>query len=142
MPWNNQNGGGRNGGGRGPWGNGPSDGGSPPDLEELLKRSQDKLRQALPRGIGGGGATIAGLIVVVVWLLSGVYVVNPDEQGVVLRFGAFNRVTTPGINYHLPWPIESVETPRSRARTSSMSATSCRAPAAIPMRCATFPRKA
>jgi membrane protease subunit HflK len=77
-----------------------------------LKRSQEKLRQALPRGIGGGGATIAGLIVVVVWLLSGVYVVNPDEQGVVLRFGAFDRVTTPGINYHLPWPLESVSTPQ------------------------------
>jgi membrane protease subunit HflK len=113
MPWNNQNGGGRNGGGRGPWGNGPSHGGgSPPDLEELLKRGQDKLRQALPRGVGGGGAAIAGLIVVVVWLFSGVYVVNPDEQGVVLRFGAYDRATTPGINYHLPWPIESVETPQ------------------------------
>ena len=112
MPWNNQNGGGRPGGGRGPWGNGPSHGNSPPDLEELLKRSQERLRQALPRGFGGGGAAIAGLIVLVVWLLSGVYVVNPDEQGVVLRFGAFNRVTTPGINYHLPWPVESVETPQ------------------------------
>jgi modulator of FtsH protease HflK len=112
MPWNNQNGGGRPGGGRGPWGNGPSHGNSPPDLEELLKRSQEKLRQALPRGFGGGGAAIAGLIVVVIWLLSGVYVVNPDEQGVVLRFGAFNRVTTPGINYHLPWPMESVSTPQ------------------------------
>ena len=112
MPWNNQNGGGRNGGSRGPWGNGPSNGGSTPDLEELLKRSQEKLRQALPKGFGGGGAAIAGLIVVVVWLFSGVYVVDADEQGVVLRFGAFNRVTTPGINYHLPWPVESVETPQ------------------------------
>jgi membrane protease subunit HflK len=114
MPWNNQNGGGRNGGGRGPWGNGPSSGGSAPDLEELLKRSQEKLRQHLhlPGGFGGGGAMIVGLIVAVVWLFSGVYVVNPDEQGVVLRFGAFNRVTTPGINYHLPWPVESVETPQ------------------------------
>lgn len=112
MPWNNQNGGGRpGGGGRGPWGGG-SGGGSPPDLEELLKRSQEKLRQALPRGFGGGGAVIAGLIVVVVWLFSGVYVVNPDEQGVVLRFGQFVGRTTPGINYHIPWPIESVETPQ------------------------------
>ncbi len=111
MPWNNQSGGGRPGGGRGPWGNGPSNGGSAPDLEELLKRSQDKLRQILPRGFGGGGALIAGLIVVAVWLASGIYVVNPDEQGVVLRFGAFVGRTTPGINYHLPWPIESVETP-------------------------------
>ncbi len=111
MPWNNQTGGGRPGGGRGPWGNGPSNGGSAPDLEELLKRSQDRLRQILPRGIGGGGAAIAALIVVAVWLASGIYVVNPDEQGVVLRFGAFVGRTTPGINYHLPWPIESVETP-------------------------------
>ena len=112
MPWNNQSGGGRPGGGRGPWGNGSAGGGgSPPDLEEFLKRSQEKLRQALPRGLGGGGILIAALIVVAVWLASGVYVVNPDEQGVVLRFGAFVGRSTPGINYHLPWPIESVETP-------------------------------
>jgi membrane protease subunit HflK len=79
-----------------------------------LRRGQEKIRQhvRLPGGLSGGGATIAGLIVVVVWLLSGVYVVNPDEQGVVMRFGAYNRVTTPGINYHLPWPVESVETPQ------------------------------
>jgi membrane protease subunit HflK len=112
MPWNNQTGGGRpSGGGRGPWGSGPSGGGTPPDLEELLKRSQEKLRQALPRGFGGSGMLIVGLIVAAVWLASGIYVVNPDEQGVVLRFGAFVGRTTPGINYHLPWPIESVETP-------------------------------
>jgi len=112
MPWNNQTGGGRPGGGRGPWGNGSSGGGgSPPDLEELLKRSQEKLRQALPRGFGPSGLLVVALIVAAVWLASGVYVVNPDEQGVVLRFGAFVGRTTPGINYHLPWPVESVETP-------------------------------
>jgi membrane protease subunit HflK len=109
MPWNNQNGG--RPGGRGPWGNGPT-GNSPPDLEELLKRSQEKLRQALPRGFGGGGTLIIGLIVVVVWLASGFYIVNPDEQGVVLRFGAFDRSTAPGINYHFPWPIETAQTPQ------------------------------
>ena len=49
---------------------------------------------------------------VAVWLASGIYVVDPDEQGVVLRFGAFVGRTTPGINYHLPWPIESVATPK------------------------------
>jgi modulator of FtsH protease HflK len=111
MPWNNNSGGGRPGGGRGPWGNGPSGGGSPPDLEELLKRSQEKLKQVLPRGIGPGGLMAGGLIAVIAWLASGIYVVNPDEQGVVLRFGAYVGKTTPGINYHLPWPIESVETP-------------------------------
>ncbi len=113
MPWNNQTGGGRPGGnGRGPWGTGPSGGGnSPPDLEALLKRSQDRLRQMLPKGFGGGGALVVVLIVVAVWLASGIYVVDPDEQGVVTRFGAFVGRTTPGINYHLPWPIEAVETP-------------------------------
>jgi membrane protease subunit HflK len=113
MPWNNQTGGGRpGGGGRGPWGGGPSGGNTPPDLEAFLRRSQEKLRQALPRGFGGGGALVVGLIVLAVWLMSGVYVVNPDEQGVVLRFGAFVGRTTPGINYHLPWPIETAETPQ------------------------------
>jgi membrane protease subunit HflK len=112
MPWNNQNGGGRpGGGGRGPWGTGPSGGGTPPDFEEILKRSQERLRRALPKGFGGSGTLIVGLIVVAVWLMSGIYVVDPDEQGVVTRFGAFVGRTTPGINYHLPWPIEAVETP-------------------------------
>ncbi len=113
MPWNTQNGnGGRgNGGNRGPWGQGPQ-GGPPPDLEELLRRSQDRLRQVLPQGFGLGGAAIAALIVAVVWLFSGIYVVDQDEQGVVQRFGQFVGTTTPGINYHLPWPIETVATPK------------------------------
>ena len=113
MPWSNQTGGGRPGGqNRGPWGNGPAGGGSRPDIEELLKRGQDRLRKVLPRNFRGGGAAVAALVVAAVWLASGIYVVDPDEQGVVLRFGAFVGKTTPGINYHLPWPIESVQTPK------------------------------
>ena len=127
MPWNNQTGGGRPGGsGRGPWGTGPSGGGTPPDLEEFLKRSQEKIRQALPKGFGGGGALIVGLIVAAVWLMSGIYVVDPDEQGVVTRFGAFVGRTTPGINYHLPWPIEApvlTREPRGRTRRRSSGST-------------------
>ena len=112
MPWNNQTGPGRAGnGGRGPWGGGPT-GPQPPDLEELLKRSQEKLRRALPPGLRGSGIAIGALILVFVWLLSGIYVVEPDEQGVVTRFGAFVERTAPGINYHLPWPIEAVQTPQ------------------------------
>jgi membrane protease subunit HflK len=112
MPWNNQSGPSRsgNGGGRGPWGSGPT-GPQPPDLEELLKRSQEKLRRALPGGLRGGGLAIAGLVVLVAWLFTGVYFVQADEQGVVQRFGAFAYTTTPGIHYHLPWPIETVQTP-------------------------------
>ncbi|MGA9796611.1 MAG: FtsH protease activity modulator HflK [Rhizomicrobium sp.] len=118
MPWNNQSG--NNSGG--PWGRGPAGGGSgnpPPDLEELLRRSQDRLKRLVPRGGGsftGVGLVIIALGIVAVWLLSGIYVVNPSEQGVVLRFGQFVARTGPGINYHLPWPIETVYTPNVTAQ--------------------------
>jgi len=113
MPWTNQSGGGRPGGqNRGPWGNGPTGGGPRPDLEDLLRRGQERLRRVLPRNFRGSGVAVAGLVVAAVWLASGIYVVDPDEQGVVLRFGAFVGKTTPGINYHLPWPVESVQTPK------------------------------
>lgn len=113
MPWSNQSGGGRPGGSnRGPWGNGPTGGGPRPDLEDLLRRGQERLRRVLPRNFRGGGAVVGAAIVVAVWLASGIYVVDPEEQGVVLRFGAYIGKTTPGINYHFPWPIETVETPK------------------------------
>lgn len=114
MPWTNQSGGsgpgGGGSGGGGPWGR-PSSGG-PPDLEELLRRVQQQIRAFLPRGVGGGGLALLGLGVVVVWLLSGIYSVGADEQGVVLRFGNFVARTGPGINYHLPWPFETALTPK------------------------------
>src|SRR5262249_5901829 len=103
------------GDGRGPWGGGSSGGGQPPDLEELLKRSQDRLRKVIPTnfggfgGLGGRGGIIVGVIIVGVWVFSGVCQVDPNEQGVVLRFGQAIGHTGPGLNYHLPWPIESVE---------------------------------
>jgi len=112
MPWSNQSGGG--GGNRGPWGQGPSSGGQmPPDLEEILKKGQDKLKQALPGGsMGGRGIALLIALVIVGWLATGFYKVQPDEQGVVLRFGKYIKTTNPGLNYHLPFPIESVYTPR------------------------------
>ncbi len=51
------------------------------------------------------------MVAVVAWLASGFYRVQPDEQGVVLRFGAFDRTTLPGLNYHVPWPVETALTP-------------------------------
>ena len=118
MPWsNNSSGGGWKSGGGGPWGQGPTGGGGnrPPDLEDLLKRSQDKLKQAMP---GGGGGQSARLIWVVgvlgllgLWLLQSFYTVDVEEEGVVLRFGEYNRTTGPGLHFIL-WPIETVETPK------------------------------
>jgi membrane protease subunit HflK len=71
------------------------------------------VRRVLPRGTGGGrGLAILGVIVLGLWAASGFYRVQPDEQGVVLRFGALNRTAGPGLNYHIPWPIETALTPR------------------------------
>jgi modulator of FtsH protease HflK len=118
MPWSNQGGGpwGSGGGGKGPWGSGPQPSGggsSPPDLEELLRRSQDKLRTVLPGGnLGGKGVLLLILAALLVWGLSGFYRVDATEYGVVLRFGAFDRYAGPGLNYHLPYPIETALTPQ------------------------------
>jgi membrane protease subunit HflK len=118
MAWKNQGGGpwgggGGGGGPRGPWGSGPQPGGpTPPDLEDLIRRSQDRLRGVLPSGLGGHGGILLIVLLVAVWMLSGFYRVNTDEQGVVLRFGKFVQLTQPGLNYHWPYPIETALTPK------------------------------
>ena len=117
MLWSNRGGGPwgtGGGGGKGPWGSGPQQSGpSPPDLEEFLRRSQDKLRNVLPGGnLGGKGLALIALAAIAIWGLSGFFRVEPDELGVVLRFGKYVRDVKPGLNYHLPYPIESVLTPK------------------------------
>src|SRR5436190_8091125 len=114
MPWSNQ-GGGPWGSGKGPWGSGPqSSGPTPPDLEELLRRSQDNLRTVLPGGsFGSRGLGLIVLAAVALWGFSGFFRVEPDELGVVLRFGKYVRDVQPGLNYHLPYPIESALTPKA-----------------------------
>ncbi len=126
MSWNS----GGNSGGSGPWGppgrpNGPRPppgrGGPPfPDLDEFLawlRASFGGGGPGRPGGLGpasfGGGRGLALLVVALlgVWLASGLFRVQPDQQGLVLRFGAYVRSAGPGLNYHLPWPIETVERP-------------------------------
>jgi len=115
MPWQNQGGGPWGSGGKGPWGSGPqSPGPTPPDLEEILRRGQDRLRRVLPGGnLGGRGFALIVLGVLVLWGFSGFFRVEPDELGVVLRFGKQVREVQPGLNYHLPYPIEKVLTPKA-----------------------------
>ncbi|MBI1206574.1 MAG: FtsH protease activity modulator HflK [Azospirillum sp.] len=120
MPWSNQGGGGGGpwgpppGGGQGPWGRPPGAGGpQAPDLEELLRRGQDRLRKLVPGGFGTGkGIFLVVLVLLGLWGASGIYRVQPDEQGVVLRFGQYVRWEQPGLHYHLPAPIEAVYTPK------------------------------
>lgn len=120
MPWSNQGGGGPwgggGGGGPGPWGRGPSGSGpQQPNLEDLLRRLQDQLRRLLPGGGGGNGRLIAGLIgiVVLLWLATGAYRVQPDQEGVPLIFGKWTGETTgPGLHYNLPAPLGDVYRPK------------------------------
>lgn len=132
MPWNNQGGG--QGGGGGPWGSPPGGGGNGnnpwgrppggngggggqppggPDLEDLLRKGQERFKNLAPGGLGGGRGIALGLAVLgVLWGLSGIYRVESDEQGVVLRFGQYVRTEQPGLRYHLPAPIETAVTPK------------------------------
>jgi membrane protease subunit HflK len=116
MPWNKQNGGGRKGDGGRPWGQGPS-GGPPnqPDLQEILKRGQKKLKQVMPGGSGLPGSIIF-LVAVVLAAVVAFYIftfrVSPDELGVVLYLGKPDRQEPPGLHFRLPYPIEEVYLPK------------------------------
>ena len=104
-PWGSPPGGGGNGGFR----RGPT----PPDIDEIVKKIQNTINKFTGGGKGGSKPILFGLIILaILWALSGLYRVLPDEQGVVLRFGKFVNTTQPGLNYHFPFPIESALTPK------------------------------
>ncbi|MCF7645943.1 FtsH protease activity modulator HflK [Bacillus subtilis] len=136
MPWSNQNGGGPWGGGDknggsgnggsnnggsnqgGPWGQGPKGprggpGGTPPDLEDILRKGQDRLKKVIPGGGGNGGGpamfVIGAVALAGFWLFQAMYTVQPDELAVEMRFGVPKEVVSePGLHFHL-WPIETYE---------------------------------
>jgi len=121
MPWTNQGGGGGGpwggggsggGGGQSPWGRGSGGRGQPPNIEDMLRRGQDKVKTLLPGGLGGGRAlVIIAIAIVVIWLATGFYRVDPNEQGVELVFGKWVGTTGPGLNYNWPSPIGQVLRP-------------------------------
>ena len=117
MAWNEP-------GGQDPWGRKrDSNNQGPPDLDEVLRNFQNRLKGLFGGGGGGsgsGGGAAGGpasplgigllvALLLAVWLLSGFYIVDPAERGVVLRFGEYERITTEGPRWHMPWPIERVE---------------------------------
>ena len=113
MAWNEP------GNGKNPWDKGGGNDG-PPDLDKIVRDWQRRFN-ALFGGKGGrtgnegssgpGGAALAGILILIFigWMATGLYRVNADERGVVLRFGAFTQTTGPGLRWHLPWPIEIAE---------------------------------
>jgi membrane protease subunit HflK len=130
MPWNNNSGGGGwKGGGGGPWGQGPQQRGpQPPDLEDLLRRSQDRLRNLLPQG-GRNNVSIAvliGVALLVLWLIKSVYTVQPDELGQELVFGKpKDEVSTQGLHFYF-WPVETVEKVPTRVQRAFIGSTAQR----------------
>ncbi|MDQ2696541.1 MAG: FtsH protease activity modulator HflK [Pseudomonadota bacterium] len=115
MAWNEP--GGNN---RDPWGGGGRDQG-PPDLDEVIRKLSDRLgglfgRRSGGSGSGGGGGplragsagfgVIAGIILIG-WLLTGIYIVDEGKRGVVLRFGRYVDTTMPGPHWRLPFPFET-----------------------------------
>ncbi len=139
MPWSNQSGGpwggggGNNGGGGSPWGGSGGSGGGgggqgpggnwggnrgggkqPPDLEQMLRRGQDRLKRILPGGGGGGGLSTVGIAILiaigaVLWMLTGLYTVRQNEIAINLVFGKYAGKEGPGLKYNWPYPIGSVE---------------------------------
>ena len=120
MPWQNQGGGGGGpwggggGGGQNPWGRGGGGGGmQPPDLEDLIRKGQDRFKKMMPGGTASPRAIVLIVVVALVaWLFSGFYRVQPDEQGVALIFGRWVATTPPGLNWNAPSPIGSIERPK------------------------------
>lgn len=123
MAWNEPGGGGKD-----PWGSQQGNQDGPPDLDEIVRNLQDKIKSLFggnaggsgdssggPGGIGPGGQIgkwAIGIVVgvlMVLWLATGIYIVRPAERGVVLRFGVYERITQPGPHWRVPWPVEQVE---------------------------------
>ena len=111
MAWNDNN-------NQNPWNNNNQ---SPPELDEVIKDFKNKFRATFGGGSSSNssGTTNSGksakgsakyliVLAILVWLLSGIYIVDPAERGVVLRFGAFQEITSQGPHWHLPYPIEQV----------------------------------
>lgn len=101
MAWN------ESGNGKNPW---QRDGNAPDDLDKIVREWQQRFGNILGGGKGGGaGAYALIVILLVVWGLTGLYRVDEAERGVVQRFGAYTVTTMPGLRWHIPFPIETVD---------------------------------
>ena len=110
MPWDNKNEGPWNNNNN-PWGkkdsnNGWNSGNRNDDLDKIFNQYKDKFSKFFSKG--PKSFIMASLVLIFLWLISGFYTISPEEQGVVLRFGKYVSISSPGLNYHIPSPIEKV----------------------------------
>jgi membrane protease subunit HflK len=123
MAWNNNSGGpwggGGNSGGGGPWGGGGGNRGGgggpfgsrrPPDMEDVIRKGQERLRNLIPGGFGSyKGIVLIVLAAVLIWLVTGFFRVQPNQQAIQLVFGKpYGKPVEPGLHYNLPSPIGTV----------------------------------
>ena len=118
MPWSNQNDPNQNDPNQNPWGNRGGNNQTPPDLDEVIRRMQERFSGMFGgggKGTGGGAGlgkgAITGVLAIVflLWSLSGFYMVAADEEAVVLQFGKHVSTKGPGLNWHIPYPVQTVE---------------------------------
>jgi len=104
-PWGGGGGGNRGGGGGGPFGR------RPPDMDDVIRRGQERLRNLLPGGFGSfKGIILIVLAAVVIWLATGFFRVQPNQQAIQLIFGKpYGGPVPSGLHYNLPGPIGHVE---------------------------------
>ncbi len=105
----------RNDNNKNPWSDGNQ---TPPELEEVIKNFKNKFDSffngkkssgvATSETLSSGGFKYILILVLLVWLLSGIYIIDPAEKGIVLRFGAFQEETSQGPHWHIPYPIETL----------------------------------
>jgi membrane protease subunit HflK len=103
-PWSGGGGGGNRGGGGGPFGR------KPPDMDDVIRKGQERLRNLIPGGMGSiKGVVLIVLAAMVIWLLTGFFRVQPNQQAVQLIFGKpFGLPAEQGLHYNLPAPIGNV----------------------------------
>jgi membrane protease subunit HflK len=107
MAWDDQ------GNGKSPW---DPNKGQPPDLDQIVEEWQKRFNKLFGMKTSGSGKQrkkppilLIGSMIIFIWVLSGLYQIDDSERGVVLRFGSNAQTTMPGLRWHIPWPLESVE---------------------------------
>ena len=107
MAWDDQ------GNGKSPW---DPNKGQVPDLDQIVEEWQKRFNRLFGVKTSGSGKRrkkppilLIGLMILFIWVLSGLYQIDDSERGVELRFGAYSQTTMPGLKWHMPWPIETVE---------------------------------
>ena len=107
MAWDDQ------GNGKSPW---DPNKGQTPDLDQIVEEWQKRFNRLFGVKTSGSGkrrkkppVLLIGLMILFIWVLSGLYQIDDSERGIELRFGQYTQTTMPGLKWHIPWPIESVE---------------------------------